>query len=184
MPDLAHARETMVERQVAGRGIDDPGVLAAMREVPREAFVAERFRNLAYDDQPLPIEAGQTISQPFIVALMIAAAELGPTDRVLEVGAGSGYAAAVMSRIVAQVYGVERHAELTALAQERLQRLGYDNVALMFLRKATAAVSSARMNRSLYDGFTGVAWAVAHLRQRLLDPEDRRNDLEARPARF
>jgi protein-L-isoaspartate(D-aspartate) O-methyltransferase len=124
------ARELMVDRQIAGRGVRDSRVLEAMREVPREAFVPERLRDFAYDDSPLPIGAGQTISQPYIVALMIEAAELRPGDRVLEIGAGSGYAAAVLSRIAVRVYAIERHDVLTRSASERLARLGYRNVEL------------------------------------------------------
>jgi protein-L-isoaspartate(D-aspartate) O-methyltransferase len=121
-------RAAMVERQIAGRGVADPRVLAAMREVPREAFVPDALAEFAYEDSPLPIEAGQTISQPYIVARMIELAVLGPHDRVLEVGAGSGYAAAVMSRIAAQVFAVERHAVLAGAARRRLAQFGYDNV--------------------------------------------------------
>ena len=128
--EAAPSRGMMVERQLERRGIRDPGVLAAMREVPREAFVPEHLRDLAHEDAPLPIEAGQTISQPYIVARMIEAAEVRPGDRVLEIGAGSGYAAAVLSRIAAQVHAIERHDELTQLAGERLRRLGYANVTL------------------------------------------------------
>jgi protein-L-isoaspartate(D-aspartate) O-methyltransferase len=120
----------MVERQLAGRGVVDGQVLEAMREVPREAFVASGLEEFAYEDSPLPIEAGQTISQPYIVALMIEAAEIRPGDRVLEIGAGSGYAAAVMSRIAGRVHAIERHEVLTRGAAERLRRLGYDNVEL------------------------------------------------------
>ena len=128
MHDAASLRERMVERQLAARGVDDPFVLDAMREVPREAFVPEGLQEFAYADTPLPIDAGQTISQPYIVAYMIEAAELRPGDRALEVGAGSGYAAAVMSRIAQRVYAIERHARLAEAAAARLQRLGYDNV--------------------------------------------------------
>lgn len=123
-------RRSMVERQLAARGIRDPRVLAAMAEVPREAFVPEQLLEFAYEDTPLPIEAGQTISQPYIVAAMAEALELRPTDRVLEVGAGSGYAAAVLSRLAAEVYAIERQEELARLAAERLRRLGYHNVHL------------------------------------------------------
>ena len=100
MADPQELRESMVERQIFRRGIESPSVLAAFREVPRERFVPEGMREFAYEDGPLPIGAGQTISQPYIVALMIDAAEIPPGGKVLEVGAGSGYAAAVMSRIV------------------------------------------------------------------------------------
>jgi protein-L-isoaspartate(D-aspartate) O-methyltransferase len=131
MPDFAKLRERMIKRHIAGRGITDPAIIDAFRAVPRHAFVASAQAEKAYGDHPLPIEANQTISQPYIVALMIEAAEIRAGDRVLEVGAGSGYAAAVMSRIAAQVIAVERHAELVALARERLARLGLDNVEIV-----------------------------------------------------
>src|SRR5687768_13823173 len=105
-------RDQMVARQIAARGVKDEAVLRAMREVPREAFVPIELQEFAHEDAPLPIDAGQTISQPYIVALMIEALGLEASDHVLEVGAGSGYAAAVMSRICERVYGIERHAEL------------------------------------------------------------------------
>ena len=128
MPDFADLRERMVRRQIQSRGIDDPSILDAFREVPREEFVDEEHRRWAYDDHPLPIEAGQTISQPYIVALMIEAAAIGPGDKVLEVGAGSGYAAAVISRIACAVVAIERHGELAQIARLRMARLGYQNV--------------------------------------------------------
>lgn len=128
MLDLHKSRERMVSRQLARRGVSNADVLRAMREVPREAFVPERLREFAYEDTPLPIEAGQTISQPFIVAMMIEAAEVMPNETVLEIGAGSGYAAAVLSRIAAQVFAIERHADLASLARQRMQALNYDNV--------------------------------------------------------
>jgi protein-L-isoaspartate(D-aspartate) O-methyltransferase len=131
MPDFAVAREKMVERQLKRRGIADRRVLEAFRQVPRELFVPEQIREFAYEDGPLPIEAGQTISQPYIVALMIEAAEVSPGERVLEIGAGSGYAAAVLSRIADEVVAVERHAELAALARERLAALGFHNVRIV-----------------------------------------------------
>jgi protein-L-isoaspartate(D-aspartate) O-methyltransferase len=124
----ARARRRMVEQQLTRRGIEDPRVLAAMGEVPRAEFVAAEHRSAAYDDMPLPIGEGQTISQPYVVAYMAEALELREEDRVLEVGTGSGYAAAVLGRIVAEVFSVERHRELAESAAERLQRLGYDNV--------------------------------------------------------
>ncbi len=127
-PDFAGARERMVAGQIERRGVRDPLVLQAMRTVPREAFVEEGFEESAYDDTPLPIGEGQTISQPFVVALMIEAAEVRPGHRVLEVGAGFGYAAAVLSRIAASVRAIERHASLAARARQRLAVLGYDNV--------------------------------------------------------
>jgi protein-L-isoaspartate(D-aspartate) O-methyltransferase len=131
MTDFAAERERMVRRQIERRGIEGRRLLDAFRAVPRELFVPEGLRPFAYEDGPLPIEADQTISQPYIVALMIEAAEVAPGDRVLEIGAGSGYAAAVMSRIAAEVIAVERHAELVRLARERMERLGYGNVRIV-----------------------------------------------------
>jgi protein-L-isoaspartate(D-aspartate) O-methyltransferase len=130
MLDMPYARQQMVERQLARRGVRDQRVLEAMADVPRETFVPEGLREFAYEDSALPIEAEQTISQPYIVAVMIEAAAVRPGDTVLEIGAGSGYAAAVLSRIAAEVYAIERHAALTSLAKDRLQQLGYDNVRL------------------------------------------------------
>lgn len=128
MNGFAQKRAQMVEQQIARRGVHDPRVLDAMRRIPREAFVAEELREHAYEDSPLPIGAGQTISQPYIVALMIEAAQLGATDRVLDVGAGSGYAAAVMAVVAARVYSIERHGELADLARQRYAPLGYRNI--------------------------------------------------------
>ena len=130
MNDLQQQRERMVQRQVAARGVHDHYTLEAMRQVPREEFVAPALREFAYEDSPLPIEAGQTISQPYIVGLMIAEAQVRPGDRVLEIGAGSGYAAAVMAAIAGQVFAVERVSELADLARARFDRLGYDNIEL------------------------------------------------------
>ena len=131
MSDFAELRERMVRRQIEARGIQDPAILDAFREVPREAFVSPDYAAAAYDDHPLPIEAGQTISQPYIVALMIEAAGIKSGDKVLEVGAGSGYAAAVISRIARDVVAIERQHDLVQVAQGRLKRLGYDNVRLV-----------------------------------------------------
>jgi len=130
MADFAGQRERMIERQIAARGIRDARILAAFRAVPREEFVGGQARASAYEDSPLPIEAEQTISQPYIVALMIEAAEIAPGDRVLEVGAGSGYAAAVVARLAGHVFGIERHEELAKLAEKRMERLGYENVSI------------------------------------------------------
>jgi protein-L-isoaspartate(D-aspartate) O-methyltransferase len=127
----AALRARMVEDQLARRGISDERVLAAMGAVPREAFVMPDLRPAAYEDCPLPIGEGQTISQPYIVALMIEAAELKPGDRVLEVGAGCGYAAAVMGRIAAQIFGIERHKALGAAARDNLAALGIGNVTIV-----------------------------------------------------
>jgi protein-L-isoaspartate(D-aspartate) O-methyltransferase len=123
-----HDRRSMVERQIAARGIDDERVLHAMAEVPREQFVPEKWAHAAHEDTALPIAEGQTISQPFIVAYMAQAAELGPHDRVLEIGTGSGYAAAVFSRLATEVYTIERHAGLAAGAERVFERLGYKNI--------------------------------------------------------
>src|SRR3954468_9225872 len=130
MLDLARARARMVDVQIARRGVRDRSVLDAMRRVPREAFVLPGFEEFAYEDGPLPIGEGQTISQPYVVALMIEAAEVKPGDHVLEVGAGSGYAAAVLSHIADRVYAIERHPSLGEAAQRRFERLGYDNIEL------------------------------------------------------
>ncbi len=121
----------MVDLQLRRRGIDDERILDAFRSVPREAFVPDDQRKFAYGDRPLAIGSGQTISQPYIVALMIEAAQIGPDDKVLEVGAGSGYAAAVISRIAREVIAIERHSELVESAARRLATLGYDNVRIV-----------------------------------------------------
>jgi protein-L-isoaspartate(D-aspartate) O-methyltransferase len=124
-------RVRMRERQLVARGIRNPGVLDAMMQVPRERFVPDEHRDLAYADTPLPIGHGQTISQPYIVALMIEALEPGPDDKVLEIGGGSGYAAAVLSRVVGHVVSVERLAPLCERARRVLHELGYDNVSVV-----------------------------------------------------
>lgn len=121
----------MVDHHLVPRGITDQAVLDAMGTVPREAFVSAGSERYAYEDRPLPIESHQTISQPFIVALMAEAAELTPDSRVLEVGAGSGYGAAVLSRIAAEVWTIERHENLAASARANLAEVGYDNVAVV-----------------------------------------------------
>jgi protein-L-isoaspartate(D-aspartate) O-methyltransferase len=128
LDQLTAERERMVERQIAARGVNDARVLDAMRQVPREAFVASGLEEFAYEDSPLPIAGGQTISQPYIVAVMTEAAEVKSGDRVLEIGTGSGYAAAVLSRIAAEVYTVERHGALAETAKRRFARLGYRNI--------------------------------------------------------
>lgn len=124
----ATQRERMVATQLRDRGIRSAAVLDAMASVPREAFVERGFEDAAYDDAALPIAEGQTISQPYIVALMAEAAEVAPGDEVLEVGAGSGYAAAVLGRIAAHVTAVERNAALADAARRRLAALGASNV--------------------------------------------------------
>jgi protein-L-isoaspartate(D-aspartate) O-methyltransferase len=130
MSETAEARERMVRTQIAARGLRDPRLLEAFRSVPREAFLAPELHEFAYQDSPLPIEQGQTISQPYIVALMTAALALAPGERVLEIGTGSGYAAAILGRIAGHVDTVERHEELAALAARRLAEQGFTNVAV------------------------------------------------------
>lgn len=128
MPDYKALRDRMVDVHLARHGIRNVHVLGAMRAVPRERFVREGLEEFAYEDSALPIEAEQTISQPYIVAAMIEAAEVKPGDRVLEVGAGSGYAAAVLGRIAGQVIAIERHEALVGLARKRVAALNYANV--------------------------------------------------------
>ena len=131
MDNAQNRRNRMVESQIEVRGITDPNILDAFRTVPRENFVPDNLSEFAYDDGPLPIGDDQTISQPYIVASMIEAAEIEPSDRVLEVGAGSGYAAAVMSRIAEEVFAVERFEKLARTARERISALGYDNCTII-----------------------------------------------------
>src|SRR5882672_10380678 len=121
-------RTRMVELQLAGRGISDPRVLEAFRTVPREAFLPQELAEFAYQDTPLPIGEGQTISQPYIVAVTVEALGLQGGERVLEIGTGSGYAAAILSRLAKEVFTVERLQPLAEEAQARLGRLGYHNV--------------------------------------------------------
>jgi protein-L-isoaspartate(D-aspartate) O-methyltransferase len=121
-------RQIMVDRHIRARGITDPRVLAAMAAVQREDFLPPDLAEFAYEDQALPIEEGQTISQPYIVALMADAAKIETADNVLEIGTGSGYAAAVLAKLAAHVYTIERHSDLANTARERLSRLGYHNV--------------------------------------------------------
>jgi protein-L-isoaspartate(D-aspartate) O-methyltransferase len=128
LTDRALDRESMVERQLRRRGIRDERVLDAFRAIPRDEFVGGDVKEFAYEDTALPIGGGQTISQPFIVALMVQALELRPTDRVLEVGAGSGYAAAILARLAGRVYAIERDPRLAREAGDRLRRFGLDNV--------------------------------------------------------
>lgn len=118
----------MVEEQLRGRGIRDERVLSAMAKVPREAFVAAEDAANAYGDFPLPIGAGQTISQPYIVAAMLEKLELRPQDRVLEVGTGTGYEAAILGELTAEVWTIERQPELAEKAREILRSLGYTNI--------------------------------------------------------
>jgi protein-L-isoaspartate(D-aspartate) O-methyltransferase len=126
--EFAALRLRMVERQLRARGIADERVLDAMSRVPRHVFTAERYRAQAYEDYPLPIGEEQTISQPYIVALMLELLELRPSDRVLEVGTGSGYVTGLLAELAAEVISIERHARLADAARELLARLGYSNV--------------------------------------------------------
>src|ERR1700692_3215909 len=128
MTDLSKLRQHMVKHEIAARGVRAEIVLAAMRKVPREAFLPEHLREFAYEDSPLSIDAGQTISQPYIVALMIEALDLKGGEKVLEIGTGSGYAAAVLAEIAREVYTVERISQLAEQAAAKLQALGYSNV--------------------------------------------------------
>jgi len=121
-------RTRMVETQIVARGVRDPRVLAAMRKVPRHLFVDPAQRAEAYEDHPLPIPGNQTISQPYIVALMTELLELEPSSRVLEIGTGSGYQSAVLAELADEVYTIEIVPELARLAASRLKELGYDNV--------------------------------------------------------
>lgn len=126
--EYAAAREVMVQKGIIDWGITDEAVIGAMRTVPRHEFVPVEYLSQAYENHPLPIGYGQTISQPYIVALMTQAVEVDADDRVLEIGTGSGYQAAVLAELVDQVYTVEIIGALTDSARERLARLGYDNV--------------------------------------------------------
>jgi len=128
MIDWSRARERMVRRQVAARGVRDPATLGSMWVVPRHEFVLPEYLDLAYEDRPLPIGFDQTISQPYIVAYMTQSAELGPDDRVLDVGAGSGYQSAVLGEIAADVYSIEIVPQLAVRAGLTLRRLRYRNV--------------------------------------------------------
>ena len=129
--DYFQARERMVKEQLVSRGIHDPRVLRVMAKVPRHLFVESKLWDQAYEDHPLPIGANQTISQPYIVALMAEALELTGAERVLEVGTGSGYAAAVLSKLCAEVFTVEAVEELALKARARLTSLGYSNVSVL-----------------------------------------------------
>ncbi|MGB7450697.1 MAG: protein-L-isoaspartate(D-aspartate) O-methyltransferase [Lysobacterales bacterium] len=131
MTDFRQLRQRMIDYQLLARGLHDQTVLDAVNAVPREEFVPTELVEFAYHDSPLPIAASQTISQPYIVALMTAALELKPGERVLEVGTGSGYAAAILAEIAAQVYTIERHKILADSARGKLEELGYDNIRVL-----------------------------------------------------
>lgn len=154
--DYVPARRQMVEGQLRGRGIRDRRVLQAMAAVPREEFVPAAMRHAAYRDAALPIGFGQTISQPFTVAFMCEALRLQGTEKVLEIGAGSGYSAAVLSLLCGEVHTVERIPELAELARERLRRLGYEN-ARVYAADGTLGLPAA----APYDGIVVTAGAPA-----------------------
>jgi protein-L-isoaspartate(D-aspartate) O-methyltransferase len=130
--DLVKARMRMVDEQIIARGIRDPKVIAAMRKVPRHRFVEEALQNQAYSDHPLPIGEKQTISQPFMVALMTEAMQLKGMEKVLEIGAGSGYQTAILAEIAFKVFSIERVRSLTIQARKLLYDLGYLNVEIKF----------------------------------------------------
>lgn len=121
-------RKQMVELQLSARGIEDKRILAAFNKIPREEFVPEEMRHLAYQDAPLAIGEGQTISQPYIVALMLQTLQLQPEDVVLEIGTGSGYQTAILAEIASQVYTVDRVWKLANRAKKHLQKMGYSNI--------------------------------------------------------
>jgi len=131
MPDLTTARQRMIYSQLRARGISDARVLEAMLRVPRHEFVPESYQAQAYEDHPLPIGNDQTISQPYIVALMLESLQVKPSDKVLEVGTGSGYATALLAELAAQVFSIERHAALAENARKVLAGLGYSNVEVL-----------------------------------------------------
>ena len=128
MTDPITACQLMVDSQLRARGLSDPRVLDAMLRVPRHEFVPESLRAEAYDDHPLPIGDGQTISQPYVVAVMLESLQLTPTDTVLEIGTGSGYVTALLGELAAQVFSIERHPALASNARTVLATLGYANV--------------------------------------------------------
>lgn len=131
MNDFALARDRMIIEQLEARGIHDPRVLEAFRRVARERFVDPERIGEAYADKPLPIVEGQIISQPYIVALMLQSAEISPSDRVLEIGAGSGYAAALLAHLAQRIWTIERHARLARFAGARIAELGLSNVTVL-----------------------------------------------------
>src|SRR3954464_11912131 len=130
-PSHREDRERMVQLQLAGRGIRDPRVLEAFRMVPRETFLPENLAEFAYEDHPLPIGEGQTISQPLIVALTVSALAVRPEDRVLEIGTGWGYEAAILGRLAREVYTVERIPALCEEARRRLEGAGFHNIRVL-----------------------------------------------------
>jgi protein-L-isoaspartate(D-aspartate) O-methyltransferase len=165
--DFAERRDRMVRTQIEARGVTDVRALAALRAVPRELFVPLTEQADAYDDRALPIGLGQTISQPYMVASMTAALALTPADRVLEVGTGSGYQAAILGKMAGEVWSIERHAPLAADARQRLEALGLSNVHVVVGDGTTGLAEHAPYDAILV---TAGAPAVPHaLRQQLAD---------------
>ena len=165
--DFAERRDRMVRTQIEARGVTDVRVLAALRAVPRELFVPLAEQAEAYDDRALPIGLGQTISQPYMVASMSAALALTPADRVLEVGTGSGYQAAVLGKMAGEVWSIERHAPLADDARQRLEALGLSNVHVVVGDGTTGLAEHAPYDAILV---TAGAPAVPHaLREQLAD---------------
>lgn len=165
--DWAEARAQMVADQLERRGVRDPHVLEAMRRVPRHLFVAPERRASAYDDRALPIGQGQTISQPYMVAIMTAALGAVTGARVLEIGTGSGYQAAILAELAAEVVTIERHSGLAEAARQRLMSLGYTNITVL-----VADGSSGYAARAPYAGIVvtaGAPQAPASLRAQLAD---------------
>jgi protein-L-isoaspartate(D-aspartate) O-methyltransferase len=161
-------RDAMVATQLRSRGIADEHVLAAMADVPREAFLPDRYRDLAYADGAVPIDAGQTISQPYMVARMTELLRVRPGDLVLEIGTGSGYQAAVLARLGARVLSFERQSELAAQARERLDALGYGGA--VEVRMGDGSLGA--VDDGPYDGIVVTAGAPrvpAALREQLRD---------------
>jgi protein-L-isoaspartate(D-aspartate) O-methyltransferase len=162
-PDFDALRHEMVLNQLRKRGVRDQRVLEAMEGVPRHEFVSEEFREHAYEDQPISIGEGQTISQPFMVAVMAEAMALTGIEKVLEIGAGSGYAAGIISRLAKQVFAVESHASLALAAQQRLALLGFDNVSVH-----TGDGSAGLKESAPFDAIV-VAAAAPNIPQPLID---------------
>ena len=156
-------RQRMVDTQLRARGITDERVLGAMARVPRHEFAPQRYRDQAYEDHPLPIAEGQTISQPYIVAIMLEALALRPTDRVLEIGTGSGYVTALLAELTADVISIERHPPLADAARELLARMGYTNA-----RVITGDGSRGLPEAAPYDA-TIVSAAAAQLPRELVE---------------
>lgn len=150
-PDVYSAlRHEMVNSQLRARGITDERVLSAMERVPRHEFAPERYRDQAYEDHPLPIAEGQTISQPYIVAIMLQSLKLSTTDRVMEIGTGSGYVTALLAELASQTIAIERHAPLAESARAMLSALGYTNVNIVIGDERRVSLKQHRMMRSWF----------------------------------